>query len=136
MKKSKAIELGISWLAEIGAQGNVAGPDTSLQEQPANAILHALERENLSVSDVDLFELNEAFAAVGLVSAEKLGAPNDKVNVNGGAIAIGHPVGASGARLVLHLALELKRRGGGIGAAALCGGGGQGSALLLKVAKQ
>lgn len=135
MKKSKAIELGISWLAEIGAQGNVAGPDTSLQEQPANAILHALERENLSVADVDLFELNEAFAAVGLVSAEKLGAPLDKVNVNGGAIAIGHPVGASGARLVLHLALELKRRGGGIGAAALCGGGGQGSALLLKVTK-
>jgi acetyl-CoA C-acetyltransferase len=135
MKKSKAIELGIQWLAEIGAQGNVAGPDTSLQEQPANAIAHALQRENLSVAEVDLFEINEAFAAVGLVSADKLGAPHDKVNVNGGAIAIGHPVGASGARLVLHLAYELNRRGGGIGVAALCGGGGQGSALVLKVSK-
>jgi acetyl-CoA C-acetyltransferase len=135
MKKSKAIELGLEWLAEIGAQGNVAGPDTSLQEQPANAIAHALQRENLSVAEVDLFEINEAFAAVGLVSADKLGAPHDKVNVNGGAIAIGHPVGASGARLVLHLAYELNRRGGGIGVAALCGGGGQGSALVLKVSK-
>lgn len=135
MKKSKAVELGIEWLAEIGAQGNVAGPDTSLQEQPANAIAHALQRENLSVAEIDLFEINEAFAAVGLVSADKLGAPHDKVNVNGGAIAIGHPVGASGARLVLHLAYELNRRGGGIGVAALCGGGGQGSALVLKVSK-
>lgn len=135
MKKSKALELGISWLAEIGAQGNVAGPDTSLQEQPANAIAHALQRENLNVADVDLFEINEAFAAVGLVSAQKLGAPQEKVNVNGGAIAIGHPVGASGARLVLHLAYELNRRGGGVGVAALCGGGGQGSALVLKVSK-
>jgi acetyl-CoA C-acetyltransferase len=135
MKKSRAEELGLEWLAEIGAAGNVAGPDTSLQEQPANAVNHALAREGLTVADVDLFELNEAFAVVGLVSADKLGAPHEKVNVNGGAIAIGHPVGASGARLVLHLAYELKRRGGGIGAAALCGGGGQGSALLLKVAK-
>ena len=135
MKKSRAEALGLEWLAEIGAAGNVAGPDTSLQEQPANAVNHALAREGLTVADVDLFELNEAFAVVGLVSADKLGAPHEKVNVNGGAIAIGHPVGASGARLVLHLAYELKRRGGGIGAAALCGGGGQGSALLLKVAK-
>ena len=133
MRKSKAIELGITWMAEIGAQGNVAGPDTSLQEQPANAIKHALERENLTVADVDLFEINEAFAAVSLVSSDKLGVPPKKVNVNGGAIALGHPVGASGARLVLHLAYELQRRGGGIGAAALCGGGGQGSALLIKV---
>ena len=133
MRKSKAIELGITWMAEIGAQGNVAGPDTSLQEQPANAIKHALERENLTVDDVDLFEINEAFAAVSLVSSDKLGVPPKKVNVNGGAIALGHPVGASGARLVLHLAYELQRRGGGIGAAALCGGGGQGSALLIKV---
>jgi acetyl-CoA C-acetyltransferase len=135
MKKSRAEALGLEWLAEIGAAGNVAGPDTSLQEQPANAVNHALAREGLTVADVDLFELNEAFAVVGLVSADKLGAPHEKVNVNGGAIAIGHPVGASGARLVLHLAYELNRRGGGIGAAALCGGGGQGSALLLKVAK-
>ncbi len=134
MKKSRAEALGLEWLAEIGSAGNVAGPDTSLQEQPANAVNHALAREGLTVADVDLFELNEAFAVVGLVSADKLGAPHEKVNVNGGAIAIGHPVGASGARLVLHLAYELKRRGGGIGAAALCGGGGQGSALLLKVA--
>ena len=135
MKKSRAEALGLEWMAEIGAAGNVAGPDTSLQEQPANAVNHALAREGLTVADVDLFELNEAFAVVGLVSADKLGAPHEKVNVNGGAIAIGHPVGASGARLVLHLAYELNRRGGGIGAAALCGGGGQGSALLLKVAK-
>jgi acetyl-CoA C-acetyltransferase len=135
MKKSRAEALGLDWLAEIGAAGNVAGPDTSLQEQPANAVNHALAREGLTVADVDLFELNEAFAVVGLVSADKLGAPHEKVNVNGGAIALGHPVGASGARLVLHMAYELKRRGGGIGAAALCGGGGQGSALLLKVAK-
>ena len=135
MKKSRAEALGLEWLAEIGAAGNVAGPDTSLQEQPANAVNHALAREGLTVADVDLFELNEAFAVVGLVSADKLDAPHEKVNVNGGAIAIGHPVGASGARLVLHLAYELNRRGGGIGAAALCGGGGQGSALLLKVAK-
>ena len=134
MKKSRAEALGLEWLAEIGSAGNVAGPDTSLQEQPANAVNHALAREGLTVADVDLFELNEAFAVVGLVSADKLGAPHEKVNVNGGAIAIGHPVGASGARLVLHLAYELKRRGGGIGAAGLCGGGGQGSALLLKVA--
>ena len=133
MRKSKAIELGITWMAEIGAQGNVAGPDTSLQEQPAKAIKNALDRENLTVADVDLFEINEAFAAVSLVSTGKLGAAAEKVNVNGGAIAIGYPVGASGARLVLHLAYELQRRGGGIGAGALCGGGGQGSALLIRV---
>ena len=111
----------------------VAGPDASLQEQPANAILKACDREGLAVSDIDLFELNEAFASVGLVSSRKLGIGEDVVNVNGGAIALGHPVGMSGARIVLSLALELRRRGGGTGAAALCGGGGQGDALLIRV---
>ncbi len=133
MSKAKAEELGLDWLAEIGAHGVVAGPDASLQEQPANAILAACEKEGVSVEDIDLFELNEAFAAVGLASANKLGVTGDVVNVNGGAIALGHPLGMSGARLVLSLALELKRRGGGLGAAALCGGGGQGDALLIRV---
>jgi acetyl-CoA C-acetyltransferase len=133
MSKAKAEELGLSWLAEIGAHGVVAGPDASLQEQPANAILKALGRAGLSVSDLDLVEINEAFAAVGIVSIDKLGVDPEKVNVNGGAIALGHPVGMSGARIVLHLALELQRRGGGIGAAALCGGGGQGDALIVRV---
>jgi acetyl-CoA C-acetyltransferase len=133
MSKAKAEELGLTWLAEIGAHGVVAGPDASLQEQPANAILKALGREGLSVSDLDLVEINEAFAAVGIVSTDKLGVDPEKVNVNGGAIALGHPVGMSGARIVLHLALELKRRGGGVGAAALCGGGGQGDALIVRV---
>ena len=111
----------------------VAGPDASLQEQPANAILKAAAREGIEVSDIDLFELNEAFACVGIVSARKLGITEEVINVNGGAIALGHPIGMSGARIVLSLALELKRRGGGIGAAALCGGGGQGDALLIRV---
>jgi acetyl-CoA C-acetyltransferase len=133
MSKAKAQELGLTWLAEIGAHGVVAGPDASLQEQPANAILKACAREGIDVSDVDLFELNEAFASVGIVSARKLGVTDEVVNVNGGAIALGHPVGMSGARIVLSLALELRRRGGGIGAAALCGGGGQGDALLIRV---
>ncbi len=133
MSKSKAQELGLSYLAEIGAHGIVAGPDTSLQEQPANAIKKALAKEGLSVDQVDLFELNEAFAAVGIVSTRALGVEPDKVNPNGGAIALGHPIGASGARVVLHLAHELKRRGGGLGAAALCGGGGQGDALIVHV---
>ncbi|MFW6775542.1 acetyl-CoA C-acetyltransferase [Nocardioides sp. CPCC 205120] len=133
MSKAKAEELGLSWIAEIGASGQVAGPDSTLQEQPANAILKAVEKEGISVSDIDLFEMNEAFAAVGIASARKLGVSEDKVNVNGGAIALGHPVGMSGARIVLHLALELKRRGGGTGAAALCGGGGQGDALIIRV---
>lgn len=133
MSKAKAEELGLSWIAEIGASGQVAGPDSTLQEQPANAILKAAEKEGISVSDIDLFEMNEAFAAVGIASARKLGVSEDKVNVNGGAIALGHPVGMSGARIVLHLALELKRRGGGTGAAALCGGGGQGDALIIRV---
>ncbi len=133
MSKSKAQELGLSYLAEIGAHGIVAGPDTSLQEQPANAVKKALAKQGLSVDQVDLFELNEAFAAVGIVSTRALGVDPGKVNPNGGAIALGHPIGASGARVVLHLAHELKRRGGGLGAAALCGGGGQGDALIVHV---
>ncbi len=133
MSKDKAEELGLSWIAEIGAHGVVAGPDPSLHEQPARAIEKALSREGLTPADLDLVEINEAFAAVGVVSAKELGISADKVNVNGGAIALGHPIGMSGARIVLHLALELRRRGGGIGAAALCGGGGQGDALIIKV---
>ncbi|WP_281689802.1 acetyl-CoA C-acetyltransferase [Pseudonocardia thermophila] len=134
MSKAKAQELGLSWIAEIGAHGMVAGPDdSSLHEQPANAIIAACEKEGVKPTDLDVVEINEAFAAVGIVSTRKLGIDPEKVNPNGGAIALGHPIGASGARLVLHLALELKRRGGGIGAAALCGGGGQGDALILRV---
>jgi acetyl-CoA C-acetyltransferase len=133
MSKAKAEELGLEWLAEIGAQGMVAGPDSSLQQQPARAIAVACEKEGVKPTDLDLVEINEAFAAVGLASAKELGLDLDKVNVNGGAIALGHPIGMSGARLALHLALELKRRGGGIGAAALCGGGGQGDALIIRV---
>ncbi|KQY54533.1 MULTISPECIES: acetyl-CoA C-acetyltransferase [unclassified Nocardioides] len=133
MSKAKAEELGLEWLAEIGASGQVAGPDSTLQLQPANAIAKAAEKEGIAVSDIDLFELNEAFAAVGIESGRQLGVSDDKINVNGGAIAIGHPVGMSGTRIVLHLALELQRRGGGTGAAALCGGGGQGDALIIKV---
>ena len=133
MSKAKAEELGLPILAEIVSHGNVAGPDSSLQDQPANAIAAALAKTDLSASDLDLVELNEAFAAVGLASTKKLGISEDIVNVNGGAISLGHPIGMSGARVVLHLALELKRRGGGVGAAALCGGGGQGDALVIRV---
>ncbi|MFF3429247.1 acetyl-CoA C-acetyltransferase [Streptomyces sp. NPDC002602] len=133
MSKAKAEELGLEWIAEIGAHGNVAGPDNSLQSQPSNAILHALKKEGLEVSDLDLIEINEAFAAVAVQSMQDLGVTPEKVNVNGGAIALGHPIGMSGARVVLHLALELARRGGGVGAAALCGGGGQGDALIVRV---
>jgi len=133
MSKAKAQELGLSWLAEIGAHGVVAGPDASLHEQPSNAIKAALAKAGRSAADLDLVEINEAFAAVGVVSTRQLGISEDIVNVNGGAIALGHPIGASGARLVVHLAYELRRRGGGFGAAALCGGGGQGDALLLHV---
>ncbi|MFH9982804.1 acetyl-CoA C-acetyltransferase [Streptomyces sp. NPDC017179] len=135
MSRAKAEELGLEWIAEIGAHGNVAGPDNSLQSQPSNAILHALKKEGLEVSDLDLVEINEAFAAVAVQSMKDLGVSTERVNVNGGAIALGHPIGMSGARLVLHLALELKRRGGGVGAAALCGGGGQGDALIVRVPK-
>ncbi|MFV8129590.1 acetyl-CoA C-acetyltransferase [Streptomyces syringium] len=133
MSKAKAEELGLEWIAEIGAHGNVAGPDNSLQSQPSNAINHALGKEGLTVDDLDLIEINEAFAAVAVQSMKDLGVSPEKVNVNGGAIALGHPIGMSGARIVLHLALELKRRGGGVGAAALCGGGGQGDALIIRV---
>ncbi|MEO6472499.1 MAG: acetyl-CoA C-acetyltransferase [Aeromicrobium sp.] len=135
MSKAKAEELGLTWLAEIGATGIVAGPDSTLQLQPANAIAKACEKEGIKPTDLDLLEINEAFAAVGIASARQLGIDEDKVNVNGGAISIGHPLGMSGARIVLHLALELQRRGGGIGAAALCGGGGQGDALIVRVPK-
>ncbi len=133
MSKAKATELGLDWLCEIGASGQVAGPDSTLQLQPSAAIQQAVQKEGIAVSEIDLFEINEAFAAVGIASSRELGVSEDKVNVNGGAIAIGHPVGMSGARIVLHLALELKRRGGGVGAAALCGGGGQGDALIVRV---
>ena len=136
MRKSKAEELGLSWLAEIVAHGNVAGPDNSLHSQPSNAIRHALAKAGRSVEELDLIEINEAFAAVGIQSMRDLGVSPDIVNVNGGAIALGHPIGMSGARLALTLALELRRRGGGLGAASLCGGGGQGDALLLQVPRQ
>lgn len=135
MSKAKAEELGLSWIAEIGRHGVVAGPDSTLQSQPARAIAQACEREGIEPADLDVVEINEAFAAVGIVSARELGIDPAKVNVNGGAIALGHPLGMSGARIVLHLALELKRRGGGVGAAALCGGGGQGDALIVRVPK-
>jgi acetyl-CoA C-acetyltransferase len=128
-----AERLGVKPLAEIIAYGQVAGPDASLLHQPSRAIKAALDRAGLAVGDVDLFEINEAFAAVGVASADDLGISMDIVNVNGGAIAVGHPLGMSGNRIVLHLALELARRGGGIGAAALCGGGGQGDAIVLRV---
>jgi acetyl-CoA C-acetyltransferase len=133
MSAAKAEELGLTVLAEIGAHGVVAGPDATLQQQPSRAIAKACAREGIDPADLDLVELNEAFAAVGIVSTRELGIDPEKVNPNGGAIALGHPVGMSGARIVLHLALELGRRGGGVGAAALCGGGGQGDALILHV---
>ncbi|MBM7772671.1 acetyl-CoA C-acetyltransferase [Actinokineospora baliensis] len=135
MSKAKAEELGLSWIAEIGAHGVVAGPDASLHEQPSNAIKAALAKQGITAADLDLVEINEAFAAVGVVSTKQLGVDPEIVNVNGGAIALGHPIGASGARLVVHLAYELKRRGGGVGAAGLCGGGGQGDALIISVPK-
>jgi acetyl-CoA C-acetyltransferase len=133
MSKAKAEELGVGWIAEIGASGQVAGPDSSLQLQPSNAIVKACAKEGIEVADLDLVEINEAFAAVAITSARELGVDEDKVNVNGGAIALGHPIGMSGTRITLHLALELRRRGGGTGVAALCGGGGQGDALILHV---
>lgn len=135
MKRSKAEELGLTWLAEIGAHGVVAGPDSTLQSQPAHAISVACAKEGIAPCDLDVVEINEAFAAVGLASAKQLGLDLDDVNPNGGAIAVGHPLGMSGARLVLTLAHELKRRGGGVGAAGLCGGGGQGDALVIRVPK-
>jgi acetyl-CoA C-acetyltransferase len=133
MSREAAERHGASVLAEIGHHGVVAGPDASLQAQPANALTKALGRAGEAASSLDLVEINEAFASVAVHSARLLDLPWDRVNVNGGAIALGHPIGASGARLALTLALELRRRGGGLGAATLCGGGGQGDALLLRV---
>jgi acetyl-CoA C-acetyltransferase len=131
--KDLAERAGLPVIAEIGSHGNVAGPDNSLHSQPSNAIKQALAKASLDVGDLDLVEINEAFSVVAIQSMRELGVNPDIVNVNGGAIAIGHPIGASGARLALHLCLELGRRGGGLGAAALCGGGGQGEALLFRV---
>jgi acetyl-CoA C-acetyltransferase len=128
----KAEELGLTPIAELVSFGMVAGPDTSLLTQPSRAIKRALEPVDIKVSDLDLFELNEAFAAVGLASMRDLGITDDIVNVNGGAIALGHPIGMSGTRVVLTLINELRRRGGGLGAAALCGGGGQGEAAVVR----
>lgn len=132
MAKEKAIELGLDWLCEIGAQGMVAGPDASLQEQPANAIKAAAKKEGIGLDKFDFIEINEAFAAVGIASSNALGLDLSKVNIHGGAIAVGHPLGMSGARLALHIALQLKNKGTGYGVAALCGGGGQGDALIFR----
>jgi len=133
MSAEAAVAAGATVLAEVGAHGVVAGPDNSLHSQPSAAIRRALARAGLTVRDLRLVEINEAFAAVALQSIRDLGLSPDIVNVNGGAIALGHPLGASGARIALHLIYELRRRGGGLGAAALCGGGGQGDALLFRV---
>ncbi len=131
---NQAVErAGVRALAEIGAHGNVAGPDNSLHSQPSNAISRALGKAGLTPQDLDLIEINEAFAVVAIQSMRDLGVGPDVVNVNGGAIAIGHPIGASGARMAVHLCYELGQRGGGLGAAGLCGGGGQGEALLFRV---
>jgi acetyl-CoA C-acetyltransferase len=132
MSKAKADELGVSPLGEVVGYGQVAGPDPSLLTQPSRAILAATESSGVEISNLDLFELNEAFAAVGVASMAELGISSEVTNVNGGAIALGHPVGMSGTRVALTLLNELKRRGGGLGAAALCGGGGQGDALIVK----
>jgi acetyl-CoA C-acetyltransferase len=133
MSRAKAESLGLPILGEIVAHGMVAGPDASLQSQPSGAIKAALSKVGLAPTDLDLVEINEAFASVGIQSMRDLGISDDIVNVDGGAIALGHPIGMSGARITLHLVHELKRRGGGLGAAALCGGGGQGDALLVRV---
>lgn len=130
--KGAARRAGLSWLCEIGAHGQTAGPDGQLHSQPSTSIRAALEKEGLKAGDLDAIEINEAFASVVLQSAKDLGVDPAKVNTEGGAIALGHPVGASGARLVLHMAMELARRGGGTGVVSLCGGGGQGDALVLR----
>jgi len=135
MSRTRAEELGLPILATIGAHAWTAGPDSSLQHQPSQSIRAAAKRAGVPADSFDLYEINEAFAAVGLASTADLGVDAEKVNVNGGAIALGHPIGASGARITLDLALELKRRGGGTGVAALCGGGGQGDALIITVPK-
>jgi acetyl-CoA C-acetyltransferase len=133
MSAARAAALGLEPLAEVVSHGQVAGPDTSLHLQPANAVRKAATKAGLDPAGLDLYEMNEAFASVALASAKDLGVSDDKINVNGGAVALGHPIGMSGARLILTLAYELRRRGGGVGAAALCGGGGQGDALIIKV---
>ncbi|MBB3036183.1 acetyl-CoA C-acetyltransferase [Hoyosella altamirensis] len=136
MSRAKAESLGLEWLAEIGPHGMSAGPDSTLQSQPSMSIRNACEKAGLTASELDLIEINEAFAAVGIVSGRELGVTSERINVNGGAISLGHPLGMSGTRIVLHLALELQRRGGGVGAAGLCGGGGQGDALIVRVPKR
>ena len=130
--KARAEALGVEPLGEVLSYGQVAGPDASLLRQPANAIRKALERVGMDVGNVDLFEINEAFAVVGVASMDALGISEAVTNVNGGAVALGHPIGASGARLALTILTELRRRGGGTGAASLCGGGGQGDALVVR----
>jgi acetyl-CoA C-acetyltransferase len=132
MNKAKAQELGLTWLCEIGAHGVVAGPDSTLQSQPANAIKKAVAREGITLDQLDVIEINEAFSAVALASTRELGVDAERVNRNGGAIAVGHPIGMSGARITLHAALELAQRGSGYAVAALCGAGGQGDALILR----
>ncbi len=132
MSEARAAATGVAPLGELVAYGQVAGPDASLLSQPANAIATALRKASLSVADLDLVEINEAFAAVGLQSADELGVDEARLNVNGGAIALGHPIGMSGTRLALTALCELRRRGGGVAAVALCGGGGQGDAAILK----
>ncbi len=133
MSKAKAEELGLTWIAEIGAHGSVAGPDSSLQSQPANAIEKACSKEGIEAGDAGPDRDQRGLRRRRDRQRPRAERRPDKVNVNGGAIALGHPIGMSGARLVLHLALELQRRGGGTGAAALCGGGGQGDALIVRV---
>jgi len=132
MSAERAEQLGLTPLGELVSYGQVAGPDASLLTQPSHAIAQAAKKANLDVKSIDLFEINEAFAAVGLASADDLGIDEDKINVNGGAIALGHPVGMSGTRIALTALMELRRRGGGVAAVALCGGGGQGDAAILR----
>jgi acetyl-CoA C-acetyltransferase len=132
MSAERAAQLGLTPIGELVSYGQVAGPDTSLLNQPSHAIAKAAAKAGLDVKGLDLFEINEAFAAVGLASADELGIDEDKINVNGGAIALGHPVGMSGTRIALTALMELRRRGGGVAAVALCGGGGQGDAAILR----
>ncbi len=132
MSEDRAKQLGLEPLGELVGYGSVAGPDTSLLTQPSRAIFQALKKSGVQLKDVDLFEINEAFAAVSLASVDDLGVNEDKVNVNGGAVALGHPVGMSGTRLAITALYELRRRGGGVAAVALCGGGGQGDAAILR----
>jgi acetyl-CoA C-acetyltransferase len=132
MSEAAAARHGVEPLGRVVSYGMVAGPDTCLMTQPSRSALRALAKAGMEVKDVDLFEINEAFAAVVLGSMDDLGIPADIVNANGGAVALGHPIGASGSRLALTLLHELRRRGGGTGVAALCGGGGQGDALVVR----